>query len=319
MTTELFDNPAAVDDDDLANEQAAGNESGRPHAQEPARLNHPTTSDHDEGDRGQSSAEDQDPPPVVEDEDERVREQLADTLAWLRSRPDDDEDQDDAGQLAEDQAAVVEDQDQQPARVLLDRHRDELTAQAIELEIIDRAGVRSVERAEELAQLDLPDWWANHLPAKLYPWQLNGRIEWQLAPDDRTQYKYLFRPDAEVPLNQLHDTGDGLVLLVEGTKQHLAAASYAPDDCAVYGIDGCWGWSKTDLSRFAGRLVLVTLDADFRSNRDVYDAAKHSATPSTPSAQQRSSSSACPAPAPRVSTTSSPSSPRTSGPTPWHG
>jgi putative DNA primase/helicase len=75
-------------------------------------------------------------------------------------------------------------------------------------------------------------------------------------------------------LNKVRDDGRGPVLLVEGTKQHLAAASNLPDDIAVYGMAGCWGWTRTDLSRFAGRELLANFDADRTKNSDVWDEAK---------------------------------------------
>lgn len=71
------------------------------------------------------------------------------------------------------------------------------------------------------------------------------------------------------------------LVIVEGTKQHLAAASWAPDGYAVVGLLGCYGYrSRTsgvvdcihDLP-LEGREVLVLLDADVSTNRTVYDAA----------------------------------------------
>jgi putative DNA primase/helicase len=156
---------------------------------------------------------------------------------------------------------------------LLDRHRQDLIDQAIAPDIIDASGVRSIERPDQLPEA-VPTYWANYLPARLYPWRMNGHIEWQLAPDDRTKHKYLFRDGAEVPLNQIRDTGQGPILLVEGTKQHLAAASYAPDEYAIYGMDGCWGWAHTNLSFCNKRVVTVVFDGDREKNRQVWDASK---------------------------------------------
>src|SRR5690606_36353114 len=67
--------------------------------------------------------------------------------------------------------------------------------------------------------------------------------------------------------------GDGPVILAEGTKQALAVASWAPEKYSVYGMNGNYGWSGCDLSWTAGRDVLVIMDADLRTNRQVYDAA----------------------------------------------
>jgi hypothetical protein len=71
------------------------------------------------------------------------------------------------------------------------------------------------------------------------------------------------------------------VLITEGTKQHLFAAAYAPDDVIVVGIQGCWGWSIGDAiaspaldGLCKGRNVVVALDADISTNQKVYDAAE---------------------------------------------
>ena len=67
-------------------------------------------------------------------------------------------------------------------------------------------------------------------------------------------------------------SGDGPVIIAEGTKQSLAVASWAPPEYAVYGMAGCNGWTKADLSRFEGHPVLIMLDADTSSNLKVYTA-----------------------------------------------
>lgn len=157
---------------------------------------------------------------------------------------------------------------------LLDRHRTELEGAAIRPEVLTQAGVVSVERAEDLPH-GVDDWWKQRLPAKLYPWSMNGHATWQLAPDDRTDGpKYVFPEGSEPPLNCFRDSGEGPILLAEGTKQHLSVASYAPPEFAVYGMFGCWGWSGRDFSFAHGRAVWVILDADFSTNRDVWNAAR---------------------------------------------
>ncbi len=70
------------------------------------------------------------------------------------------------------------------------------------------------------------------------------------------------------------------ILIVEGTKQAIFAATYAPDDVVVVGIQGCWGWSSDGTAVVAlddlchGRDVVVAFDADISSNRKVFDAAE---------------------------------------------
>jgi hypothetical protein len=70
------------------------------------------------------------------------------------------------------------------------------------------------------------------------------------------------------------------ILIVEGTKQNLFAATYAPDDVVVVGIQGCWGWSRDKMAvaelddLCKGRRVVIAFDADISSNQKVYDAAE---------------------------------------------
>ena len=83
------------------------------------------------------------------------------------------------------------------------------------------------------------------------------------------------------PTFLLHKRGatDGTVLLVEGTDEALAAGLCAPDAAWVYGLDHGRGWMVDgaviiDLQVVRGRAVVVALDADIWSNRDVWDAGK---------------------------------------------
>jgi hypothetical protein len=122
----------------------------------------------------------------------------------------------------------------------------------------DRAhahGVHSVESRDDLAALDLDektiDFWARYVPGIVYPYRLNGRTVWQYAPHKRDEHRYLVPKGAEIPLDCLRDDGQGPILLVEGTKQHHAADAWTPPEYAVYGMLGCWGWTKTDLKKFA--------------------------------------------------------------------
>jgi putative DNA primase/helicase len=165
-----------------------------------------------------------------------------------------------------------------PGRDLTDDHLEFLAAHAIKPEVA-REHVRSVVEPEDLPE-DRDGTWPRYVPTVLYRWRMGDRGEWQIRiPEDKRTDdgpKYLFRKGSgdEIPLNQVRDDGAGPILLVEGTNQHLAAASYAPDEYAIYGMFGCWGWSKTDLSFAARRLVYVVIDADLASNRDVWNAAQ---------------------------------------------
>lgn len=137
-------------------------------------------------------------------------------------------------------------------------HRAYLNAAAITDEVLDRVGVRSVPSGMK------------------FPWRdRNGTTVTTTRPDDPGDGpKYLWPKDVPPILWQL--TGDddrSPVVIVEGHKQSLAVASWVPDGYAVYGINGCWGWSSRDelpdVSWTKGRDVLVMLDADLGTNDNV--------------------------------------------------
>src|SRR5262245_36733027 len=75
--------------------------------------------------------------------------------------------------------------------------------------------------------------------------------------------------------------GDGTLVVVEGTKQYLAAVTAARRlDLAVVGVAGCWGWMSdgnpiSDLGEISwARPVVVIFDADVASNPEVHEAAR---------------------------------------------
>jgi P4 family phage/plasmid primase-like protien len=101
--------------------------------------------------------------------------------------------------------------------------------------------------------------------------------------EDRRGAKYLFRSRAEGGTGNLlwgvrpGTDPAGEIWLVEGTKQVLAAASWAPPEPEIIGMSGCHGWrSKTGpvagMDRFTDRRVVIWLDADAGSNLAVYEA-----------------------------------------------
>ena len=154
------------------------------------------------------------------------------------------------------------------------------------------AGCTSVDKATEL-----PD------PIRYLKDQLPGLLFWhqplgggdkvpQFRPDTHIVDgpKYIFPRDVGTVISITPMMLDRLesdeamacrVLIIEGTKQALFAAAYAPDDVIVVGIQGCWGWSVGDAIAHPaldglckGRNVIVALDADISSNQKVYDAAE---------------------------------------------
>lgn len=167
---------------------------------------------------------------------------------------------------------------------LSDDHIDFLTRQAVDIDLARSLGVRSLLSREDNPQEGVWGNWANH-PAILFPWRNEaGTVEYQVRPDNPTadgrgrQRKYVFRKDMTPILWAVRPVpGSDMAIVVEGTKQCLAAASYAPDGVAVYGIAGCRMWQIDgqpipDLLIADGRQVVVILDADAEDNIDVYRA-----------------------------------------------
>lgn len=173
-----------------------------------------------------------------------------------------------------------------------DPHRDHLLAHAVDLDVAAEAGCYSASTAADLPA-ELASWgWT--LPGIVFTATgPDGRTSHQLRPDtpvnldgESDPAKYLF-PKSARPVLAIHprhrrllDTGASTVLVVEGTKQTLAAVSAAADDVLVVGIAGCYGWSSdgVPLPEWAsipldGAEVVVAFDADVASNRQVHDAA----------------------------------------------
>lgn len=160
---------------------------------------------------------------------------------------------------------------------------------AISADVAAGMGLRTARTAD-----DLPEWarerpWAaDAVPAIIFPWTAaDGRTVEQIRPDRPLDFggddvhKYLWPSGGGSILNEIIPAGEGTktVLIVEGTKQCLAAASWAPPHVAVYGIAGCRNWSSEglplgDLAVVDGIDVVICLDADVSSNLDVYNAAE---------------------------------------------
>jgi putative DNA primase/helicase len=94
------------------------------------------------------------------------------------------------------------------------------------------------------------------------------------TPDGKT-HKYLAPKESGTFLNHLRTprNSDDPYLFVEGSKQGVSAAAWAPEGWGVVAVPGCNNWIGTDLTWADGRRVIILFDADFTSNRGVYDAA----------------------------------------------
>jgi hypothetical protein len=166
-------------------------------------------------------------------------------------------------------------------------HREYLASQAVDPDLAERLGVRTVNsRADMEATGD--DNWVNfaNFPAILFPWTSpDGRVVYQARPDNPTTdqktgkpRKYVFGRSAQPVLWALRETdGAETALVIEGTKQGLAGASYAPAGVSVYSIAGCRSWQFDgvpipDLAVLDGKRVVVVLDADAATNPEVYSA-----------------------------------------------
>lgn len=176
------------------------------------------------------------------------------------------------------------------SNTLASHHRGLLEASAIPAEVAAAAGVRSI-----LTVADLPEAlrWCRTAPGLLFHWHpLQGASVPQYRPDtpvkgpDGRERKYVFPTGTTPPLNivpamRSRSGTASKVVLVEGTKQTLAAVAHAPDDVLVVGVAGCWGWShdgcpvpELDQLRLEGVPVVVAFDADAATNPNVYDAAQ---------------------------------------------
>lgn len=179
---------------------------------------------------------------------------------------------------------MADDNTIRPTGQLTGDHAAFLAAQAVDVELAERLGVRSLVTREDNPQEGVWGNWANH-PAILFPWRNEaGDVEYQVRPDNPTadgrgrDRKYVFRREMTPILWAVRPVSTAeRIVIVEGTKQCLAAGSYAPPGVGVYGIAGCRMWQVDgrpigDLAVAEGREVVVILDADAAENPEVYRA-----------------------------------------------
>lgn len=172
-------------------------------------------------------------------------------------------------------------------------HAALLEASAVDVQVATEAGVRSVMSPDRLP--DELSSWRTHpriAPGILFPTTgPDGRTVVQYRPDaavklegeDRPR-KYLFAKGAPTvvavhPRMSVRLATARTILVVEGTKQHLAAVSVAPPDVLVVGIAGCQGWRSAGVPvqdwnhlGIGDSDVVIAFDADIATNRDVWAA-----------------------------------------------
>jgi len=169
-------------------------------------------------------------------------------------------------------------------------HSKTLTESGIEPLVAEHFGVRSINAPE-----DLPEGcesFHNHIPGLLFPLPgVTGEKLYQIRADATPagSGKYV-TPGGTTPqliiwptAKALLDSGNyAKVLIVEGTKQSLSAATNAPKGVLVVGLTGCWNWRTSDTETgfvegldeiVDGHLTVVCFDADIRTNESVHNAA----------------------------------------------
>src|SRR6266540_3206276 len=146
-----------------------------------------------------------------------------------------------------------------------------------------RFGIRAVALPEHVPE-EIDRFWVvgdERGPGMLFEWRDLDKTVPQFRPDtairgsDGKDHKYVVPSGCGTFLSHLREPGssDDPVLFVEGSKQGVSAASWAPDGWGVVAVPGCNNWLCTDLTWADGRRIIVLFDADFATNRDVFDAA----------------------------------------------
>lgn len=158
-----------------------------------------------------------------------------------------------------------------------------LAEAAISPEDARRFGIKAVALPDHVPE-EIDRFWVigdERGPGMLFEWQDTDRTITQFRPDipvrgsDGKDHKYIVPGGCGPFLNHLRQPGssDDPVLFVEGSKQGVSAAAWAPDGWGVIAVPGCYNWLGTDLTWADQRRVIILFDADFSTNRDVYDAA----------------------------------------------
>ena len=167
---------------------------------------------------------------------------------------------------------------------LLPQHQLMLEASGIPCAFAAKFGVRSITNPAELPDSLLMHAYAG-VPGLVFPWTSpDGTVSHQLRPDDPPEVdgkprKYLQGVGVRL-LNVLGDPAQAdTVWIVEGTKQSLAARTYAPPNTLGIAIPGCAnamadGQLLPGLADLIeGLPVVVFFNADLATNQNVWQAA----------------------------------------------
>lgn len=164
---------------------------------------------------------------------------------------------------------------------------------AISVDMLRDHGVYTATTTDQLPE-ELKSYGRRVLPAIVFWWtDSEGNRKPQIRPrlgESRNEpYKYTDSQGAEHVLKYISPKGSSIlghvrhvpdadtVLIVEGTKQSLAAASWAPAGVGVYAMAGCYNWRRDGvpmnaLSVCRKKDVVIVLDGDAATNRNVFDA-----------------------------------------------
>jgi len=160
---------------------------------------------------------------------------------------------------------------------LTPEHTALLAEQAVTAAVSQEFGVRSVSAAEAL-ELGFEPHYVNSSDGILFSWPVPERPDpvLQFRPDDPVtpDDKYVFRTGCGSFVAVFRHARHGFPwLFVEGSKQCLAAVSWAPPGWGVAGTGGCDMWRGQPLLWASGEKVVVMFDKDTATNARVWDAA----------------------------------------------
>jgi len=110
----------------------------------------------------------------------------------------------------------------------------------------------------------------------IFPWTDGEKTVFVTRPDKAksVKQKYVWPAGVPIILWKLRPAAADQYILVEGVKQSLAVQSWAPYHYGIVGMNGAWGWSKTDLSWTKDKDITIILDGDRRINDSVAKASE---------------------------------------------